>query len=147
MPARLQGFEIEASTGGQAAGWRWQLDGVLDRVRGRDLEAGEPLPRLAPMRSRLAFALGRGPWDAVFGIRHAARQDRVPATDTATRGHTLVDVSLRRRVGLGGTDTLWHVGVRNLGDRLAYSATTVGSLRGLVPLPGRALTAGVQASF
>jgi iron complex outermembrane receptor protein len=46
-----------------------------------------------------------------------------------------------------GTEATWFLRGTNLTDALAYQATTIGSLRGLVPLPGRALSAGVQLTF
>jgi iron complex outermembrane receptor protein len=58
-----------------------------------------------------------------------------------------VDLSASWRQRLGGADALWFVSARNLGDTLAYQATTIGTLRGLVPLPGRSLAAGVQMAF
>jgi len=35
----------------------------------------------------------------------------------------------------------------NLGDRLAYNASSIDTIRGLSPLPGRAVKAGVRVNF
>jgi iron complex outermembrane receptor protein len=146
--ARLSGLELEAGTGWAAAGWDWRLTGGLDLVRGHNRDTGEALARLAPLRLRAALEAAQGPWRAGLGLDHAARQDRVPATDTATDGHTRVDLWASWRQSWGaGTEALWFLRARNLGDTLAYSASTIGTLRGLVPLPGRSLSAGVQVAF
>jgi iron complex outermembrane receptor protein len=145
--ARLSGLEVEARTGWSLAGWDWQLSGGLDLVRGTNRDTSEPLPRIAPVRARVALETTIGAWRMALGVHHAARQNRVPSTDTATAGHTRVDLSASWRQRLGGADALWFVSARNLGDTLAYQATTIGTLRGLVPLPGRSLAAGVQMAF
>lgn len=145
--ARLTGFEIEARTGGRLAGWDWGLNAGLDQVRGTQRDSGEPLPRLAPWRARVGLQAGQGDWRLGLDLHHAARQDRVPATDTATPGHTRVDLWARWRQRIAGTELLWTLQARNLGDELAYSATTIGTLRGLVPLPGRSLAGSVQVAF
>lgn len=150
VPARLHGLELEASTGGALAGWGWQLDAGLDLVRGHQTDTGEALPRLAPVRLRLAGELTRGDWRFGATLARAGRQDRVPVTDVATDGHTRLDVSLRwrqRGSTWAGAEATWFLRGTNLTDALAYQATTIGSLRGLVPLPGRALSAGVQVAF
>lgn len=146
--ARLSGLEVEAATGWAAAGWDWRLSGGLDLVRGTNRDTGEPLARLAPLRLRTALDVRQGPWHVGIGLDHAARQDRVPSTDTATDSHTRVDLLASWRQSWGGrTEALWFLRARNLGDTLAYSATTIGSLRGLVPQPGRSLSGGVQVTF
>ena len=47
----------------------------------------------------------------------------------------------------GRGETLLFAAVRNLGNVLAYSASTSGSLRALSPLPGRSVSAGLRLSF
>lgn len=145
--ARLQGLEAEAR-------WRlverpWTLDLLpgLDLVRGTNRDSGEPLPRLAPLRLRLGLEAAQGPWRGGLQWSHAARQDRVPATDIPTPGFTLLGAWLTRAAKLGGSDALWFLRADNLGHRLATSAGTIATLRALAPLPGRSLSAGVRLGF
>jgi iron complex outermembrane recepter protein len=145
--ARLSGFELEARTGMRWADWDWTLAASLDQVRGTQRDSGEPLPRLAPWRARLGLAAGQGPWQLGLDLHHAARQSRVPATDTPTDAHTRVNLWARWRQRLAGAETLWTLEGRNLGDALAYQATTIATLRGLVPLPGRSVAGSVQVVF
>jgi iron complex outermembrane receptor protein len=136
VPARLQGLEAEVQwplAGG------FSLQGGLDLVRGDNLATGEPLPRLAPLRLRAGLAQQAGAWRWGADVRHAATQNRVPGTDTPTPGHTLLNLWAQWQTG---ADVLWFAKLDNATDRLATSATTVGTLRGLAPLAGRALTLG-----
>lgn len=152
--ARLQGVEIEARTrvmGAAAtsfagAGFALDLTAGLDTARGDNLDSGEPLPRLAPQRLRAGVEAQGDGWRAGLGVRHHARQSRVPATDTATPGHTTVDLWASGALPLG-MDSSWFAKLSNLGDELAYSAATIATMRGLSPAPGRALTVGVRARF
>jgi iron complex outermembrane receptor protein len=147
--ARMNGIEIEGRRRLLQAPWTLDLSGKLDLTRARNLDSGQPLPRLAPLRVLLALDATQGAWGGRIEIDHAARQDRVPATDRPTPGHTLVNLSLTRRfeLGGGGADALWFLKIGNLGDRLAYSASTMQSVRDLSPLPGRSFKTGLRVSF
>lgn len=147
--ARLQGFEIEGRTrvmGGTGAGLALDLTAGLDAVRGDNLDSGEPLPRLAPRRLRAGIEAQGDGWRVGLGVRHADRQGRVPATDTATPGHTRVDVWAGGALPLG-VDSSWFAKLANAGNSLAYNAATIATMRGLSPAGGRALTVGVRARF
>ena len=145
--ARLVGVEIEARQRLVDAPWAWEATGKLDYVRATNLDSGEPLPRVAPLRALLGIEATGGPWRARVEIDHSARQDRVPATDTATAGHTLVNLSLTRSLEVGDARALAFVKLTNAGNALAYSASTIQTVRDLAPLPGRALKVGVRVSF
>ncbi len=145
--ARLSGFELEGRTRlPLTAGMALELSGTLDRVTGDNLDAGEPLPRLAPLRARVAAELRSAGWRLGAGVRHAARQSRVPATDSATPGHTMLDLWAAGDVpALSGTQ--WFARLSNVTDELAFSATSVATIRGLSPQAGRALTVGLRTRF
>jgi iron complex outermembrane receptor protein len=144
VPARLRGMELE---GRWALGAGWALDTGLDLVRGDNLATAEALPRLAPLRLRVGLEMGHGPWRWGTGLRHAAAQNRVPASDVATPGHTLLNLWGQWRGQVAGLDTLWFVKLDNATNRLAYNAGTVATLRGLSPLAGRAITTGVRVQL
>ena len=42
---------------------------------------------------------------------------------------------------------LWFLKLTNAGDTLAYNAATIATVRGLAPLPGRALKTGIRVDF
>ena len=90
-----------------------------------------------------------GAWNARLGYDHAARQDRVPAGERPTAASTLWHAALSYRVKTGVSSLLWWGRLENAGNWLAYSATSIltQTAPGRVPLPGRSLRVGVQASF
>jgi iron complex outermembrane receptor protein len=141
--ARLVGAELEAATTLTLAGAPLQLSSTLDLVRGDDLDRREPLPRLPPLRLRVGAAWTFGTTTVGADLRHAARQGRVPATDTATPAATVLDLWLRGRVAaLAGLT--WFAKLGNATDELAFNAAAVATVRGLTPAAGRALSGGVQ---
>jgi iron complex outermembrane receptor protein len=115
-------------------------------VRGDNLDSHEALPRLAPRRLRLGLEAA---WEGLHGgatLRQMARQERVPASDRATPGYTLLDLWASGRVAWGD-DTSWFAKLNNATDKLASNASAIATMRGLSPLPGRALTLGLRSRF
>lgn len=151
VPARLRGFELEAKKVLPRMDWsgRWQLtaSAQLDGVRGTNRATGDALPRLAPLRASWGLEASDGLWSGKLELRQVARQEHVPALDTPTAGYALLKFSLSRQLKLGEMDALWYLKLDNLGNKLAYSATTVATLRELSPLPGRSLHTGLQIRF
>ena len=147
VPARLHGFEIDGRKRLLDSPWTLDLSGKLDLTRATDSSTGEPLPRVAPMRLMLGLDAGVGAWSARAELEHAARQERVPASDTATASYTIVNLSLTRKFDFGGADALWFLKIGNLGNTLAYNASTIDTVRYLAPLPGRSLKTGVRVTF
>jgi iron complex outermembrane recepter protein len=147
IPARLVGFELEGRTRLMAQPWTLDLTAALDAVRGTHRDTGEPLPRLPPLRVRLALEASQGPWSAGLGVRHAARQSRVPALDVPTPSATLADASLSWRTRWADADALVFLRLDNLGDTLAFNASALRVARELSPLPGRAATLGLRVAW
>lgn len=147
--ARLRGLEADGSTR------LWQGQGTLDLeargslVRGDNLDAGQPLPRLAPARVGATLVWGQGAWGARLGADHWMRQDRVPAGDIAVAGFTLVSASVNWTQRLGPSRLQWFARLDNATDRLGYSASSIltQTAPGRVPLPGRSVRVGVRATF
>ena len=145
--ARLLGLEAEAA-------WRLlegrstlDLDAKLDLVRGQDLTHGEPLPRLAPGRLTLGANWTQGGWQARAEMQRNSRQGRVPSTDIATAGSTRVNVTGSYTWSLGERQAMVFAKLHNVGNVLAYSASTTATLRPLAPLPGRGLMLGVRMAY
>jgi iron complex outermembrane receptor protein len=144
--ARMSGIEIEGRTRLLDQAWTLDLTGGLDTVRGDNLDRNEPLPRLAPRRIRLGLEAAWQGLRAGLGWRQLARQDRVPATDTATPGYSMLDLWASGRLPLGD-DSTWFARLNNVTDTLASNAATIATMRGLAPLPGRALSVGLRSRF
>jgi iron complex outermembrane recepter protein len=146
--ARLYGTEVEASVRAWAgAAGKLDIDGKLDLVRGNQQSTGEALPRLAPLRASAGLNWESGAWTARAEVQHASTQNRVPSTDVATAGWTLVNLSTSYSIKLGDNDALFFAKLQNAGNRLAYSASTIGTVRPLSPLPGRGLVLGMRLGF
>lgn len=145
--ARLFGLEAEGTRRALDGPLTIDLDGKLDLVRGTNEDSGEALPRLAPLRATLGVKLSQGPWTGHVEVQHADVQRRVPATDAATPGWTLFNASASYAFNLAQQDALLFLKLQNAGNTLAYSASTIATVRALAPLPGRSLTAGLRASF
>jgi iron complex outermembrane receptor protein len=147
VKARLYGIEVEGRK--RLLDLPWVLDGTtkFDATRATNRSTGEPLPRIAPWRLNVGVDASHGPWAARFEVDHSGRQSRVPDTDTATDSYTIINLSLSQRFSLDEFDAIWFVKLTNLGDERAFSATTVETIRGLSPLPGRALQVGMRVSF
>lgn len=152
VPARLTGLELEARQTlprmAWSGAWRLTLGGSFDMVRGTNRATGEALPRLAPRRATLSLGADDGGlWSANLELRLAARQERVPALDTPTPGYGILRLNLARQLKLGGLDALWYLKLDNLGNKTAYSATSMATLRELSPLAGRSALTGLQIRF
>lgn len=148
VPARMHGVELEGRQPlPSVAGWNLTLGTTVDFVRGTNRQTGEALPRLAPLHGSLSLQAERGPWMVQAEVRGAARQNRVPALDTPTGGYGTLRLNVARHFDLGSYEALWYVKLDNLANKLAYSASSVATIRDLTPLPGRSIFTGVQVKF
>ncbi|MES2508566.1 MAG: TonB-dependent receptor [Pseudomonadota bacterium] len=120
-----------------------------DMVRATNLNNGQPLPRIAPMRAGATLKWASGPWGASLGLDHSAAQNRVAAGQRATAAYTLWNTAATYAIKMGSVNTLLYARVDNLTNQLAYSATSVLTTTAFpkAPLPGRSLKVGLQASF
>ncbi|MBI5277827.1 MAG: TonB-dependent receptor [Burkholderiales bacterium] len=120
-----------------------------DLVRAHRLDTGEPLPRIAPLRVGVEVEWKHCAWGARLGAERHARQVRVPLGELATPGYTLVTAAVTYRLTAPPGSLLAYLRVGNAGDRLAYSASSIltQSQPGRVPLPGRSVKLGLQATF
>jgi iron complex outermembrane receptor protein len=149
VQARFVGLELNGQQrlleGAQTLdlAWRW------DRVQADDQTTGQPLPRIAPMRTGATLLWARGDLSARVGFDQLAAQDRVPQGQLAVDGYTLWHAAMTWRERLGKNELLWYARLDNAGDALAYSATSIltQTAPGKSPLPGRSLKLGLQLNF
>jgi iron complex outermembrane recepter protein len=144
VAATLRGWEVDGRWRALEGAWQLDLGLRADGLRADNRSRGEPLPRIAPWRVALTAELQRGPWALQTQWRHAARQSRVPADDLATAGWSMLDLALTWSGQVGNQPVMLFLRGSNLGDTLAYNASTTATLRGLSPLAGRAVNAGLQ---
>ena len=149
MQARFRG--LEANTDLRLLSGPQRLDLALraDVVRADNLSTGQPLPRIAPMRLGATLVLSEGPWSLRVGADRLAAQNRVPDGQLPTAGYTLWQAAASYRVKVERSTLLWYARLDNVGNTLAYSASSIltQSVPGRAPLPGRSLKAGLQVNF
>jgi iron complex outermembrane recepter protein len=146
--ARLVGIELEGQHRLINQPWTLDLSGKLDLTRSRNLDTRQALPRMAPLRLAVGLEAKHGLYSGKVDAEHHARQTRVPATDAPTDDFTVLNLSVQRRLGFSQkSDGLWFVNLTNLTNTLGYSATSAQTVRGLSPLPGRALKLGFRMGF
>ena len=123
--------------------WRW------DTVRADNLDTAQALPRIAPMRLGATLIWSAGPWQSRLGVDQWAAQDRVPASDKPSEGYTLWHAASTYKTRIAQSPAFWFAKLDNIGNALAYSATSIltQTLPGHVPLPGRSLKVGLQVQF
>ncbi len=149
VPARLSGAEASGALRLLERGGTLDLLWRADAVQGDNLASAQPLPRIAPLRLGATLQWGRGPWGARLGVDQFAAQNRVPDGQTSVAGYTLWNAALTYRMRTAGTQWLGYARLDNLGDALAYPATSVltQTAPGRAPLPGRRILVGVQLNF
>jgi iron complex outermembrane receptor protein len=120
-----------------------------DLVRAKNLNNGQPLPRIAPVRLGASLLWASGPWGSSIGFDHAMAQNRVDVGQRATSAYTLWNLAATYRMKAGASSLLWYARLDNLTNQLAYSATSILTSTAFpkAPLPGRSLKVGLQASF
>ncbi len=120
-----------------------------DMVRATNLNDGQPLPRIAPLRAGATLKWAAGPWGVNFGFDHSAAQNRVAPGQRATAAYTLWNAAATHAVKMGAVNALLYARLDNITNQLAYSATSVLTTTAFpkAPLPGRSLKVGLQASF
>ena len=149
VPARFLGAEAQTQFRVIDAAQTLDLALRVDAVRAENTQTGQPLPRIAPMRTGAELIWSAGPWQSRLGVDQWAAQDSVPASDQATQGYTLWHASSTYRTRVAQRQAQWFARVDNMGNALAYSATSIltQTQPGRVPLPGRSLKMGLQIQF
>ncbi len=149
VQARFTGLEANGKLRLLDAAHTLDLELRGDWVRAINTTTGEALPRIAPVRVGAALVWAQGPWGARFDANHAKAVTEVPAGQMAGNAYTLVNASLTYHQKSGETSLLWYVRADNLGDVVAYPATSIltQTAPGKAPLPGRTLKLGVQLAF
>jgi iron complex outermembrane receptor protein len=121
------------------------LELLADYVRGENLGADEPLPRVTPARVGVGLRYETERWFVAGETRVAARQDRVASVETETGGYTLYNLFGGFTLPTGGTLHRVVVRVENLTDKLFRNH--VSSVKDIVPQPGRNVQLAYRVLF
>lgn len=146
VSARLYGVEAESSTRVlQLGGHKLDLGLSGDYTVARNSDTGRSLPRIPPLRLRVALDYGYGPYSAGLSVSKAFAQHSRPDNDTATAGYYSLDANAGYRFKVAAVQ--WQAYVRgiNLTNQDIRYATSV--LRDVAPEGGRAVMVGLRGSF
>ncbi|MFJ4372080.1 TonB-dependent receptor [Pseudomonas japonica] len=116
-----------------------------DYTRAKNLDSGEDLPRIAPLRLNSGLLWNLDHWQARIDVQHAASQQRKPANETSTDGYTTLGASVGYRFNVGESDWLAFVRGENLTDQTVRYASSI--LRDIAPAPGRSVEVGLRTTF
>lgn len=139
--ATLYGLEFEA---------RYRLDETqsvnvfVDTVRAK-LDGGDYLPRIPPFKTGLGYQYKGISWSADIGVTRYAKQNKVAANETPTKSYTLLDAAVNYDFSLSQLDMTAFLRGTNLTNELGFVHSSF--IKADAPLPGRAITLGLRATF
>ena len=144
--ARFTGFEAKDLWQlGESAYGKFALELSGDYTRATNLDTGEPLPRIAPLRLSSGLLWERDRWQARIDVEHASNQGRVPENETGTDGYTTLGASAGYHFDLGSSQWLAFVKGDNLTNQTVRYASSI--LRDIAPAPGRGIEVGLRTAF
>ncbi len=144
--ARFSGFEAQDHWKlGENRYGSLALELSGDYTRATNLDTGEALPRIAPLRLNSGLLWELDKWQARIDIEHASAQRRVPDNESTTDGYTTLGASAGYRFDLGGSQWLAFVNGENLTNQTVRYASSI--LRDIAPAQGRSVQVGLRTTF
>jgi iron complex outermembrane receptor protein len=133
--ANYSGFEIQADADlGEAAGFRWGIEGQADATRVRIRGIG-PAPLIPPLRLKGAVSASRAAVAGRVELEHDFAQTRTAPLELPTAAFTLVNASLDWHPFAERPDLTLSLAANNLFDIEARRSTSL--LKDYAPLAGR----------
>lgn len=143
--ARYLGFEIEGSARvAQIGAFTINVDALADYVRATIKTEG-PAPRIPPMRVLGGIEVRSDRLSGRFEVERTARQDRLAAFETTTRGFTLVNASLAFKPLRNNNATSITLSANNIFDVDARRHASF--LKDYAPLAGRDIRISAHLRF
>jgi iron complex outermembrane receptor protein len=116
-----------------------------DYVHATDLDTGEPLPRITPMRYSASLNYESEKWNASVEGQRVEAQDRVAPFETTTPGYTFLNASIGYKFRTGPTYNYIYVKGTNLTNEEARDHLSF--LKEVLPLAGRGVAVGFRTTF
>ncbi|MGA3682869.1 TonB-dependent receptor [Pseudomonas graminis] len=116
-----------------------------DYTRAKNLDTGEALPRIAPLRLNSGLLWELDKWQAKVDVEHASSQHNVPDNESGTDGYTTLGASAGYKFDLGGSQWLAFVNGENLTNQTVRYASSI--LRDIAPAQGRSVEVGLRTNF
>lgn len=146
VPAEFQGIELGYQTAYKLGAGQLQPTIQYDLVRGKRTDGGGNLPRMSPQRVVASLAYSQQGWTVTPEIIWVDKS-KAGAGDTAVDAYQLVNLRVGKAFSWGRTGGEVFANLQNLTDELAFSATTLNTVRGYTPLAGRSALVGVKLAF
>jgi iron complex outermembrane receptor protein len=144
--ARFSGIEAQDHwTLGENAYGTFALELSGDYTRAKNLDTGEDLPRIAPLRLNSGLLWEKDRWQARVDLQHAASQHRVPDNESGTAGYTTIGASAAYHFDIGASQWLAFVKGENLTNQTVRYASSI--LRDIAPAQGRSVEVGLRTTF
>lgn len=146
VPAEFLGLELGYQTAyGMGAG-KLQPAIQYDLIRGKRTDGGGNLPRISPQRVVASAAYTQQGWTVTPEIVWVS-DSKAGAGDVQVEGYELVNLRVAKSFTWGNAGGEVFANLQNLTDELAFSATTLNTVRGYTPVAGRAALVGVKLAF
>jgi iron complex outermembrane receptor protein len=116
-----------------------------DYVHATDLDTGDPLPRITPLRFSASLNYQGEHWNGSIEGQRVDEQDRVAQFETSTPGYTFLNASIGYKFRTGPTYNYVYVKGTNLTDEEARDHLSF--LKEVLPLAGRGVVVGFRTTF
>lgn len=146
VPAEFQGIELGYQTAYALGAGKLQPAIQYDLIRGKRTDGGGNLPRISPQRVVASAAYTQQGWTVTPEIVWVS-DSQAGAGDVQVEGYELVNLRVAKSFTWGNSGGEVFANLQNLTDELAFSATTLSTVRGYTPLAGRSALVGVKLAF
>ena len=146
VPAEFQGIELAYQTAYALGSGKFQPGIQYDLVRGKRTDGGGNLPRISPQRLVASAGYTQAGWTITPELIWISDSE-AGAGDTEVEGYELINLRISKAFTWGRTGGEVFANLQNLTDELAFSATTLNTVRGYTPLGGRSALLGVKLAF
>jgi iron complex outermembrane recepter protein len=149
VDARFVGFEIEGKQRVIDGRYTVDVEAKVDYTRAQDQTNGEPIPRVAPLRVTGGVIWAMNNWGARVEVQNVAKQNRFSRDDLGgeTAGYTFINAAASYGFKLNQVRGTVFLRGTNLSNKKAFNASSIDTIRGLAPLPGRGVKVGIQVNF
>ncbi|HEX4842637.1 MAG TPA: TonB-dependent receptor [Limnobacter sp.] len=146
VPAEFTGLELAYSTQYAMGAGQFKPKAQYDLVRGKRTDGGGNLPRIAPQRVVLSGQYSVSGWSFTPEYIWVDDSKGSPG-DPSVNGYSLVNLSVSKSLELAQLGGEIFASLQNLTDELAFSATTLNTVRRYTPLAGRSALVGLKLAF
>ena len=146
VPAEFQGIELGYQTAYKLGSGQLKPAIQYDLIRGKRTDGGGNLPRISPQRVVASLAYGQQGWTVTPEIIWVDKS-KAGTGDTPVDAYQLLNLRVGKTFSWERTGGEVFANLQNLTDELAFSATTLNTVRGYTPLAGRSALVGVKLAF